>query len=165
MKKVILTLPLAVALVSCATPPERSVRQIPRQRMISQNNPNYGWQSSKNTLDAVRDSAVVKGYAIKSYVDPNNPDVRMPSGTMHVMTRPSRWNTEPLTRNGIVVEPQYASVNSNVSAQVEKSQLARLESKASKTNMMAKDAALQSRMTDRKLEELETKIKKLEAVR
>lgn len=162
MKKVILTLPLAVLLGSCCTPPESNACKIPQHRLVSQNNPDYGWQSSKNTLDAVRDSPVVKGYAIKAYVDPNNPDVRMPGGTMHVITRPSRWNTEPLTRNGIVVEPQYASVNHNVPAQVEQSRLAQLESKASKTNMMAKDAALQSRMSERKIEALEAKVKELE---
>ena len=115
--------------------------------------PYIGNYSSRNTVELVRDAPVVKEYTIRPYVNKANPDVRMPGGSMFVVTRPGRWNTEPNTRNGIVVEPQYASTDENVVARRSAQQARAAETKAERARKLALDGALENRAGQRKLEE------------
>lgn len=116
-------------------------------------NPYYGDYASKNTIELVRDAPVVKEYTIRPYVNPAQPEVRMPGGSMFVVTRPGRWNTEPNTRNGIVVEPQYASTSENVVARSSVQQARAAEVKAERARKLALDGALEGRSGQRRLEE------------
>lgn len=130
-------------------------------------NPYYGEYSSKNTVELVRDAPVVKEYTIRPYVHPTNPNVRMPGGSMFVVTRPGRWNTEPNTRNGIVVEPQYASTEENVVARRSVQQARAAEAKAERARKLALDGTLENRSAQRRLEErvevLEAEVKRRNA--
>lgn len=116
-------------------------------------NPYYGDYASKNTVELVRDAPVVKEYTIRPYVSRTNPDVRMPGGSMFVVTRPGRWNTEPNTRNGIVVEPQYTSTRENVVARSSVQQARAAEVKAERARKLALDGALEGRASQRRLED------------
>src|SRR5690606_19761350 len=106
-----------------------------------------------NTVDLVRDPPVVKEYNIRPYVNRDNPEVRMPGGSMFVVTRPGRWNTEPNTRDGIVVEPQYASTRENVIARSSVQEARAAAVKAERARKLALDGALQNRANQRRLEE------------
>lgn len=144
MKRIWILLSLPLLAASCA---HRETLQ------TTTANPHYGEYSSKNTVELVRDAPVVKEYTIRPYVHPTNPNVRMPGGSMFIVTRPSRWNTEPNTRNGIVVEPQYASTSENVVARRSAQQARSAEAKAEKARKLALDGALENRSTQRRLEE------------
>lgn len=107
MFKIIPLMGCAFALASCCGPK----CQLERLETVSANDPHYGDYTTRNVRESIRDAEVLKEYQIRPYVDPRNPNVRLPGGSMHVLTRPSRYNTEPNVRRGIVVEPQYAPVN------------------------------------------------------
>lgn len=143
---------LAVVVISSCT---TVVPQRETLRSESTLNPHRGEYSSKNTIDLVRDTPVVKEYTVRPYVDPKNPHVRMPGGSMFVVNRPGRWNTEPLTRNGIVVEPQYASVNENVDYRRQAVLNRNALQEAQQAERLAKDSYFRSK---RKSDELENEL-------
>lgn len=142
-----------VLLSSCTTPPQRQTL-----RSTSTLNPHRGEYSSKNTIDLVRDAPVVKEYTVRPYVHPEDPNVRMPGGSMFVVNRPGRWNTEPLTRNGIVVEPQYASVNENVKYRRQATQNRIAIEEAKQAERLAKDSYFRSK---RRADELEGELQQV----
>lgn len=72
---------------------------------------------------------------------------------MFVVTRPGRWNTEPNTRRGIVVEPQYASTEENVVARRSVQQARAAETKAERARKLALDGTLENRSAQRRLED------------
>lgn len=145
-------------LASCAK--IKQAEPITRQyKVITTTNPYVGKGSSKNTIYNVRDREIVKEYVISPYVDPNNPNVRMPGGAMHVMTRPSRWNSEPNTQHGMVVEPQYARVKEVQNARLYKAAVQALKAKNKSMEGQLLDARLQSR----KISLLEKQVETLEA--
>lgn len=133
---------------SCTSLPQRQTL-----KSVSTLNPHRGQYSSKNTIDLIRDSPVIKEYTVRPYVDPKNPNVRMPGGSMFVVNRPGRWNTEPLKRNGIVVEPQYASVNENVTYRRQATQNRVAIEEAKKAERLAKDSYFRSKRRADELEE------------
>lgn len=148
MKIIYLSLAAAtLGLFSCQTRPQHP--RIETERLYSVHDPQKGHYSSKATIGHVRTTPNIKEYAINAYVDPNNPNVRMPGGTMHVITRPSRWNTQPLTQHGIVVEPQYARIDDNIPHQVQNGKIATLEAEVKKLKQINVGAALANRQQSR----------------
>ncbi len=132
---------------------------------ITTENDEYGRYTERNTVELVRTVPVIKEYVIAPYLDPNDPNVRMPGGAMQVVTRPSRWNLQPLTRNGLVVEPQYASVNDDVGLQRLRSSLSRLGRQVDSSRRRAMEAGVGSAANQRRIQQLEEEIRRLRAGR
>lgn len=136
-----------LSLYSCQTQPLPP--KIETERLYSAHDPAKGHYSSKADIGLIRTAPNIKEYAINAYVDPNNPNVRMPGGAMHIITRPTRWNTQPLTQNGIVVEPQYASIEKDVPHQIQNGKIATLEAEIRRLKQLNMGAALENRKQSR----------------
>lgn len=158
--KTILTLAAMASpllLTNCQQPPcEPPVRDY---KTVTTASPYVGQYLGKDSIYAVRDREIVKEYVISPYVDPNNPDVRMPGGAMQVMVRPSRWNSEPNQQHGIVVEPQYSRVKDNPSTAYARSQVNLLKAEQEKI----KRQLLDTRLETRKIQQLQDQYDAIEA--
>lgn len=152
MKLIYLSLSsVCLGLFSCSSQPP--VAQTEYERLYSVHDPQKGHYSSKATVGHIRSTSNIKEYAINAYVDPNNPNVRMPGGAMHVITRPSRWNTQPLTQHGIVVEPQYATIENNVPHQIQNGKIATLQAEVKRLKQLNMGAALENRQMSKNNQE------------
>ncbi len=141
---------MAVALVSCQQPPAPTVVDY---KTVTTANPYVGSYLGKETIYSVRDREVVKEYVVSPYVDPNNPNVRMPGGAMQVMVRPSRWNSEPNQQHGIVVEPTYSPVKANKSDAYTKNEVNRLRIEQDKMKRQLLDTRLETNQIKKELQD------------